>query len=72
MRLHIKDNGEHYNDFKIGPYVGVNFSPSTGILALFEKESGEVIIEWERVRSVEMQLNTTGWDMIINRNGENQ
>ena len=44
MRLHIKDNGEHYNDFKIGPYVGVNFSPSTGILALFEKESGEVIL----------------------------
>lgn len=67
MRLHVLDNGEKYNEFKLDAYDSVSFSPATGLLVLFEKDTGEVILEWPRVKSIEMGVDTSGWNLKINR-----
>lgn len=71
MRLYVKDNGDEYDEFKIGAYVSVMFSPLTGILILYEKDTGETILEWPHVKSVELQTSTAGWYMKIKRIAEN-
>ncbi|GEM_PF-2282004 len=72
MKLHVLDNGKRYDEFQIGAYDSVSFSPSTGTLVLFEKDTGDVILEWIRVKSIEMEMDTSGWNLRIHRIPDHQ
>ena len=70
MRIHIMENGESYDEFKLGAYDSFSFSPTKGELILFEKDTGEIILEWPRVKSIEMVMNTSGCNLRIHRISE--
>ncbi len=67
MQLHVIDNDDTYEPMKLKSYDSFTFSPATGILVFFEKDTGEVILEWPRVKSLEMKISTSGWKLNVNR-----
>lgn len=71
MNLLVIDNNDKYEPMKLGAYDSFTFSPATGILVFFEKDTGEVILEWPRVKSVEMKISTSGWNLNVHRIPDN-